>query len=91
MTKKTKSKGGQRIEIRRARIMSKMSGYRVCVFGKNGEMLTQSEVLTSPAAVEKNIKASFHAWIHSGKVMGLKPEPFLSTTIVDLTGKCKVK
>jgi len=86
-----KQKKGQRIEIRTAKIKGKLTGFRVVLIGKNGEPLSSSEVLTSPANVRKNLSAQYGCLEGCFLVIG---QSFITyntvnrpTPIVDLTGK----
>jgi hypothetical protein len=86
-----KQKKGQRIEIRPAKIKGKLTGFRVVLIGKNGEQLSQSEVLTSPANVRKNLQAQFdcladyRSYNHDGIIHWWNEAK--QTPLVDLTGK----
>jgi len=89
MAKNTKKKG-QRIEIRPAKIKGKMTGFRVVLIGKNGEVLSTSEVLTSAKNVKKNLSAQFNCLTdskRSNKSILYPFERWYNTQYVDLTGK----
>jgi hypothetical protein len=54
-----------RIEIKDARRTidgKKVNAFRVRTIGENNEILQTSEVLNTPEAVKKHIKAMAHAW-----------------------------
>lgn len=58
-----------RIEIKDARRTidgKKVNAYRVRTIGENNEILQTSEVLNTPEAVKKHIKAMAHVWDSAG-------------------------
>jgi hypothetical protein len=52
-----------RIEIKDAK---RINAYRVRTVGENNEILQSSEILNTPEAVKKHIKAMANAWSSSG-------------------------